>query len=201
VAFQRFAAAISLPEKIIKIMKNTIFATVILVALFAGVSCKKDGSNPGSGGSNNLPFTAAPAGLTGNWASGFTSMTQLVDVYTGELLGGAWMSGKFFKITSSGKGAEFYYTAETQFTQAATKATGNIAFDEGSTSTEGSFVFYAAWAHYNGWGTTSVNRDATKDELANSLTRRYYYRMEGQWLRIQPDEQVNEFSSSFEQIN
>lgn len=182
-------------------MKNTIVATFILVALFAGVGCKKDGSNPGSGGSNNLPYTAAPTGLAGNWSSGYVSMTQLIDVYTGKNVGNAWQSGKFFKITSSGKGAEFYYSVETQFTQAATKATGNIAFDEGSTSTEGSFVFYAAWGHYNGYGTTSVDRDATKDELANSLTRRYYYKMEGNWLRIQPDEQVNEFSSSFEQIN
>ncbi|HRH59330.1 MAG TPA: hypothetical protein PL045_02110, partial [Chitinophagaceae bacterium] len=97
--------------------------------------------------------------------------------------------------------AEFYYTAETQYLQAATKVTGTIAFDEGSTSAEGSFVFYAGWAHYNGWGTTPVNRDATEDELNNNLTARYYYKLQGQWLRIEPGGPVNDYSSSFEQIN
>jgi hypothetical protein len=32
-------------------------------------------------------------------------MTQLVDVYTGKLVGNAWLSGKFFKITQDGKNA------------------------------------------------------------------------------------------------
>ena len=80
------------------------------------------------------------------------------------------------KITADGKNAEFYYTVETQYTKAATKAIGNIAFDEGSTLTEGSLTFYAGWAHYNGWGTTTVNRDATDQELSNNLTRKFYYK-------------------------
>jgi hypothetical protein len=128
-------------------------------------------------------------------------MTDLYDVYTGKWVGNAWLSGKVFHITSDGKNAEFYYTVETQYMQAATKVAGNIAFDEGSTATEGSFTFYAGWAHYNGWGTTSVNRDATADELSNNLTRKYYYKMERQWLKIEPDGPVNDYTSSFEQIN
>jgi hypothetical protein len=181
-------------------MKNTILATLILVALSAGTSCKKDNSHPG-GSTSGLPSTPAPQGLANNWANGYASMTELINVYTGKVVGNAWVSGRFFKITSNGKNAEFYYSVETQYMQAATKATGNIAFDEGSTATEGVFTFYADWGHYNGWGTTSVNRDATKDELKNNLTRRYYYRMDGEWLRIEPDGPVNDYSSSFEQIN
>lgn len=179
--------------------KNIIVATLLLVAVAAFTSCKKDSAKPAT--NFDLPSTPAPQGLSGNWANGFASLLQLYNVYTGKLVGSAWQSGKAFKITADGKNAEFYYTVETQYTQAATKAVGNIAFDDGSTATEGSFVFYAGWAHYNGWGTTSVNRDATADELSNNLTRRYYYKMEGEWLRIQPDEPVNEYSSSFEQVN
>ncbi|MEP7318696.1 MAG: hypothetical protein ABI921_08135 [Panacibacter sp.] len=180
-------------------MKNIIFAALLLAALATGTSCKKDSNEPGT--NYDLPATPAPAGLTGNWASGFASMLQLYDVYNGDLIGPSWQSGKFFKITAGGKSAEFYYTAETQYLQSATKAVGTIAFDAGSTTTEGSFTFYAGWAHYNGWGTTTINRDATVDELSNNLTARYFYKMEGQWLRIQPGEPVNEYSSSFEQIN
>ncbi len=181
-------------------MKNITLATLLFVTLTIAVAgCKKDNAHPGS--DSGLPHTAAPDGLAGNWASGYVSMTQVVDVYTGQIVGNAWQSGKLFKITADGKNAEFFYSAETQYLQSATKATGTIAFDEGSTSAAGSFTFYAAWAHYNGWGTTTVNRDATKEELSNNLTRKYYYRMEGDWLRIEPDAPVNDYSSSFEQIN
>ena len=85
--------------------------------------------------------------------------------------------------------------------QAATKAVGNMAFDEGSTATEGSFIFYAGWAHYNGWDTIAVNKDVTLDRLFNNLTRKFYYKKEAQWLRIEPDGPVNDYTSSHEQIN
>lgn len=179
-------------------MKNLMTATLLFVALTMS-SCGKDSSLPST--DFNTPATNAPTGLTGNWASGFASMTQLVDVYTGKYAGNAWQSGKFFKITQDGKNAEFYYTAESEYLQSATKAIGTIAFDEVSTDTEGSFTFYAGWAHYNGWGTTTVNRDASADELQNNLTAKYYYKKEGAWLRINPGEPVNQYSSSFEQIN
>jgi len=65
--------------------------------------------------------------------------------------------------------------------QAATKAVGNMAFDEGS------FIFYAGWTHYNGWGTIAVNEDATSRELSNNLTRKFYYKKEFQWFKIEPD--------------
>jgi hypothetical protein len=137
-------------------MKNIILATLLTVAIATGTGCKKDSSQPGT--NYDLPATPAPSGLTGNWSSGFGSLLQLYNAYTGDLIGPTWQSGKFFKITADGKNAEFYYIAETQYMQSATKAVGTIAFDAGSTATEGSFTFYAGWAHYNGWGTTNVNR-------------------------------------------
>ena len=179
--------------------RNIILATLLLVALFTGTSCKKEHTSPNA--NFDTPATPPPGGLEGNWASGFSSMLELYDVYTGKSVGPAWQSGKAFSFTTDGKKAEFYYTFETQYTQAATKAIGTIAFDEGSTATEGSFTFYAGWAHYNGWGTTNVNRDASKEELSNTLTAKYYYRMDGQWLRIQPGGPVNDYSSSFERVN
>jgi hypothetical protein len=180
--------------------RNVILAALLLLTLFTATSCKKEHTGPG--GDYNTPATPPPAGLQGNWASGFANMIELHDVYTGEIIGPGWQSGKVFTFTADGKNAEFYYTAETELMQSATRAVGTIAFDEGSTAEEGSFTFYAGWAHYNGWGTTRVNRDATKAELANQLTGRYSYRMEGDWLRLQPGEPpVSPSASSFQPIN
>lgn len=169
--------------------------------LFLATSCEKDSKIDDVNNSCNKPASATPAGLTGNWASGYSSMTQLVDVYNGKYVGNAWVSGKFFKFTGNGNGAEFYYTAQAQYAQTATKATGSIFFDAGSTAAEGSFTFYPCWGHYKGWGSINVDRDATSTELENNLTVKYFYKTEGQWLRIQPNGPVNAFSSSFNLVN
>lgn len=182
-------------------MKKLLTISMALVALILSQGCEKDSSSPSGEACNNLPHTAAPAALTGNWASGYTSLTQVVDVYDGRYLGNTWQSGKFFKITADGKNAEFYYMAQSQLAQTATKATGTIAFDAGSTAQEGSFTFHACWGHYKGWGTTTVDRDASESEVKNNLTARYFYRVEGQWLRIQPGGPVNDFTSSFKLVN
>lgn len=184
-------------------MKKFLSFSILMTALLLGTGCKKDKKNqvPPNESCNNLPHTAAPEGMAGNWASGYASFTEVVDVYDGHVVGNAWQSGKFFKITDDGRNAEFYYMAQSQYSQTATKATGTISFDEGSTAEEGSFTFNACWAHYKGWGSTIVDRDATEAELSNNLTKKYYYRVEGEWLRIEPNGPVNEFSSSFEMVN
>jgi hypothetical protein len=181
-------------------MKKIIFTVMAITTLLLSTGCEKD-ENAAEGGDCNLPATAAPAGLAGNWANGFTSMTKLIDVYNGQWVGNTWQSGKFFKITGNGNNAEFYYMAQSQYSQTATKATGTIAFDAGSAASEGSFTFYPCWAHYKGWGNIVVDRDATPSELTNNLTVKYFYRMEGRWLRIQPNGPVNDYSSSFEIVN
>lgn len=174
-------------------------ATIALL-LFA-VSCEKEKDGGANVQDCNKPASTVPSGLAGNWASGYASMNQLIDVYNGKYLGNAWVSGKFFKFTNNGKGAEFYYTAQSQYAQTATKAIGSVFFDAGSTATEGSFTFYPCKAHYKGWGSISVDRDATEAEIADNLTVKYYYRMDGQWLRIQPKGPVNDYSSSFNSVN
>jgi hypothetical protein len=182
-------------------MKKVLLNTFVMATLLFTASCDPEVIEEGSDPSCNKPVSAAPSGLAGNWASGYSSMTQLVDVYNGRYVGNAWVSGKFFKFTNNGKGAEFYYTAQAQFAQTATKATGSVSFDAGSTANEGSFTFYPCWGHYNGWGSIRVDRDATASEIENNLTVKYFYRMEGQWLRIQPNGPVNDFSSSFRMVN
>lgn len=182
-------------------MKKFLSISIVMATLFMGSGCEKEDGTPSGEACNDLPHSAAPAGLTGNWASGYASLTQLVDVYNGQYVGNAWQSGKFFKITGDGRNAEFYYMAQSQFAQTATKATGTIAFDAGSTGQEGSFTFHACWAHYKGWGTSIVDRDATQEELNNVFTRKYFYRVEGQWLRIEPGGAVNNFTSSFKLVN
>ena len=182
-------------------MKKSSIILVAFAALLFTTSCKKSDKQDVPDTSCSKPATAPPAGLTGNWASGYSSMTQLVDVYNGKYVGNAWVSGKFFKFNNNGKGSEFYYSAQSQYAQTATKATGSLFFDAGSTATEGSFTFYPCWAHYKGWGSVIVDRDATEAELENNLTVKYYYKTEGQWLRIQPNGPVNAFSSSFKPVN
>ena len=179
-------------------MKKIFFLSLTALIMFS--SCEKD-DVLGGNDSCDLPHTAAPAGLRGGWANGFTNFTQIVDAYNGDILGHTWSSAKYFKFTADGRDAEFYYMAQSQYSQSATKAVGTIAFDAGSTEESGSFTFYACKAHYKGWGSTMVDRDATEEELQNNLTARYYYEMQGEWLRIQPGGPVNDYSSSFRIVN
>lgn len=176
---------------------------IICLMAVSVISCKKESNGtPGGNSSCGKPSTATPAGLNGNWASGYGSFLEVIDTYNGNRLGSAWASGKFFKFTNNGKGAEFYYMVESQAFQSATKATGTIAFDAGSTAEEGSFTFYPCWAHYKGWSTsTTVDRDATATELEDNLTIKFFYIIDGNWLRIEPNNEVNEFSSSFSLVD
>jgi hypothetical protein len=174
-------------------MKKIFLFSVMAALLSLVSSCEKDGA----GGSCDLPHNAAPEGLQGAWINGFTNFTQIRDAYNGEVLGHTWSSAKYFNFTSNGKGAEFYYMAKGQYSQSGTYAKGTISFDEGSTDESGSFVFHACKAHYKGYGSQVVDRDATDEELRNNLSGRYYYEMQGQWLRIEPGGPVNDYSSSF----
>ena len=178
-------------------MKKFLGISVLLAALFVGTGCEKD--NDVTASCDN-PHTAAPSGMAGNWSSGYSSFTEVVDTYDGHYLGNAWQSGKFFHITHDGLGAEFYYMASSQYSQAATKATGTISFAAGSDAQSGSFTFHPCYAHYKGYGTSSVDRDATESEL-NNLTVTYQYMIDGDWLRIQPNGPVNDFSGSFKLVN
>lgn len=179
-------------------MKKIFLFSLFAVLLVGASSCEKEG---GLGGSCDLPHNSAPAGLQGGWANGFTNRTQIIDVYNGQWLGNTWSSAKYFNFTSDGKSAEFYYMAQGQYFKSATYAKGTIEFDEGSTAESGSFTFYACKAHYKGWGNPSVDRDATDDELHNNLTGKYYYEMQGEWLRISPNGPVGQYTSSFRRVD
>jgi len=180
-----------------------LFLFSLLAMLHVAVSsCEKLSVNGDMGsGSCDLPHTTAPAVLNGGWANGFTNSTQIIDAYNGNILGYTWSSAKYFSFTQDGKGAEFYYMAKGEYFQSATYAKGTIEFDEGATEQSGSFTFHACKAHYKGWGTSVVDRDATDEELHNSLTHRYYYEMQGNVLRIDPAGPVNDYSSSFNRVD
>src|SRR3954470_9283659 len=110
--------------------RNFILAALLLVVVIAGTSCKKDHNDPII---PDTPATPPPSGFeTGTYANGFRNMIDLVDVYTGKVVGPGWKSGAAYSFTADGNNADFYYTAGGQYMQAATKATGSIAFDEGS---------------------------------------------------------------------
>lgn len=147
-----------------------------------------------------LPKTYSPSALVGEWASGYANFTEVIDAYNGRFLGNTWQSGKYFKITDDGRNSEFYFMAKSLFASTATKAVGTIRFDVGSTAQSGAFTFLALKAHYNGWGSASVDRDATESELKNNLTGKYHYRMEDGWLRIEPGKEPGPYASSFKRL-
>lgn len=169
-------------------MKKVLIALAVIVAA-AGAGCKKD-NDDSAAVSCNLPSTAVPASITGKWANGYNSSTQLVNTYNGQFLGNAWQSGKYFSFSADGKYAEFYYLANAGLTSStATKVTGTVTFNV----PEGSFVFHACQGHYRGWqnGIMTVDRDATAAELANNLTQKYFYSFETTggitWMQIRFD--------------
>ena len=194
-------------------MKKLVFAVGIALLMLNACSCDGgSGSNTNNNNNNSidpdsLPRTTVPADLEGDWANGYTSYVDVVDRYTGQYLQSAWQSGKFFRFKANGD-AEFYYMAEGYTINAATKAEGTVAFDAGSTAQSGSFTFYAAKAHYNGWnnGAKDVDRDATAKECRENLTTKYYYTNyepgDGKrWLRIEPGAEPTQYTSSFKKVD
>lgn len=165
-------------------MKKIFYLLVVLAAI---AGCKKDKDGGSNEVSCNLPSTIVPAEMAGNWANGYNSSTQLVDTYNGQYLGNAWQSGKFFHFSEDGKYAEFYYMANSGLSSStATRVIGTVTFDE----EEGSFIFHGCKGHYKGWqnGRLTVDRDATKEEVENYLTQKYFYSFEetggNLWMQI-----------------
>jgi len=151
-------------------MKAYILSMGVLLTMFFSACKKNDG---GPGGSCSLPSTSVPSELVGNWASGYNSSTDILDAYSGQYLGNAFQSGKYFHFENDGQNAEFYYMVNGgTYSSAATRAIGTVEFLE-----DHSFIFHACKAHYKGWqnGALRVDRDATNEEIANGITRKYYY--------------------------
>jgi len=179
-------------------MKDILVLTTILaILLFAGSWTMKDQKTI----DNTLPTTTTPKEMIGGWSSGYASFTQVVDAYNGRVLGNTWQSGKYIEITPDGKNAEFYIMMQSRYSSFATQMSGSIRFDAESTNSRGSFTFLALKAHYKGFGSTKVDRDATTEELKKNLTCKYYYRMDGEWLRIEPGAEPNDYSSSFRKVS
>ena len=148
-----------------------------------------------------LPRTYSPAKLVGEWASGYTSFSEVIDAYHGRYLGNAWQSGEYFKITDDGRNSELYFMAKSQYTSSATMARGTIRFDVGSTAESGAFTFLALKGHYKGWGSVQVDREATVAELKADVSGKYYYHMEDGVLRIEHGGEPGPSASSFKKLS
>lgn len=148
-------------------MKKLGYVLVVLLGITAA-ACKKENSSP-----CNLPSTQVPEDVTGNWVSGFTNFTQVIDVYNGQYLGNTWQSGKYLHLERDGKHAELYIMFEGQGLQASTKAEGTVTFDEDA----GTFQFHVCKAHYKGWsnGSMQTDRDATASEKADLTNNLQFY--------------------------
>ena len=157
-------------------MKTSFSFSACMLLLAAIVSCTKSSGEGIKKTRCNLPSTATPANLAGNWANGYNSSTNLVDAYSGAYVANAFQSGKYFHFDADGKYAEFYYLANAGTSQStATKATGTVEF-----LSDNSFIFHACQAHYKGWrnGLLVLDRDATDQEVSGAgLTQKYYYDM------------------------
>jgi len=147
-----------------------------------------------------LPKTYAPPKLVGGWSNGYNSFNQVVNAYDGRQLGNTWQSGRYFKITDDGRNSEFYFMTKSLSSSSAVKAVGTIRFDVGSTEQSGGFTFLALKAHYKGWGSVSVDRDATEAELRNDLSGKYVYEMVDGRLQIEPGDEPGSNTGSFKKI-
>ena len=147
-----------------------------------------------------LPKTYSPSKLVGGWASGYTNFSQIVDAYEGGQAGNAWQGGRYFKITDDGRNSEYYFMVKDEYSSSATKATGTIRFDVGSTENSGAFTFLALKGHYKGWGSVKVDRNASELELKNNLTGKYYYHMENGTMRIEAGAEPGQDASNFKKI-
>jgi hypothetical protein len=183
-------------------MKIALVASLLAALLVIQAGCIKSADMDGLVRSGcRLPHNAAPTGLKGDWASGFSSYNQIVDAFNGNIMGYNWDSAGFFSFTDNGEGAECYIIAKGPDAQTATKAIGSVEFDAGATAESGSFVFHACRARCKSWGNPTFDRNATDAELRNTLTRRYYYEMEGDVLRIEVGGPPHQNSSSFARID
>ena len=176
-----------------KLVLPGVFAALLLTScgLAMGDQCMID---------MTLPKTYAPAKLVGGWASGYTSFTQIVDAYDGRYAGDSWQGGRYFRITDDGRNSEMYLMVKDQYTSSATKATGTIRFDVGSTENSGAFTFLALKAHYKGWGSVKVDRDASQLELKNNLSGKYYYHVENGTMRIEAGTEPGKDASAYKKI-
>lgn len=166
-------------------------------------SCKKDKGGNGGGNCNN-PSTSVPAQVVGSWVNGYTSFTQVLDAYTGKILGNTWQSGRYLHLESNGKNAELYIFGGSQFSEFATKVQGTVTFNEANES----FQFHVCSAHYKGWqnGAKTVDRDATeaeKQQLTENLQFFYGFETSGgtTWFQLFFISNPNGSPTSFRKTN
>jgi hypothetical protein len=183
-----------------KFMRKLFLYSVLIVVLLGHSGCVKSVGMDGLVRSGcKLPHNAAPAELQGGWGHNVSSYNQLSNAYFGDIAACPWPSAMYFSFTDDGTGVEFYQMTNSQAAQSALKAIGTIEFDEGATAQSGSFTFHACCAHVKSWGTSVVDRNATDEEVQN-VSGTYYYKMQGEWLRIQSGGPMNDQTSSFQEI-
>ena len=177
-------------------MKNILVLTTVLLALLSFGSWTLNDQETVD---NTFPTTTTPPAMVGEWASGYSSHTQVTETYNCDIPSASEQS-RYLKITPDGRNAALYLTSQSQSSTFATQMTGTIRFDAESTNSRGSFTFLALKVHLKGFGSSKIDRDATEEELKKIFTRKYYYRMDGDWLRIEPNGEPNDFSSSFRKL-
>lgn len=133
-----------------------------------------------------LPNTVAPAELVGDWAAQKPGSPV---VYKGEGATG----DEYLHLSRNGRNAVLF---ETLPDGRRAKLTGTIRFDAESTNGRGSFHFLPLAAEDVA---EQKSRIASAD-LATIATITYHYRMDADWLRIEPAGEPTDESRTFKRI-
>lgn len=142
-----------------------------------------------------LPNTTTPSEMVGEWVNTYGSINETITAYKGTALRRNRPFSQQLKITPDGTNCELVLAA-TDDESGSTETAGTIRFDPGSSNSRGSFTFLALTGEFKDGGNND-EREATKEELRTSLTRKYQYRMDGNWLRIEPAGEPTDNSLSF----
>lgn len=165
----------------VKTMKKLFYSLALGAAVLAA-ACEKDNAT-----NCDLASSSVPAAVAGNWVNGYTSFTQIVDAYNGQILGSTWKSGRFMHLEPNGKNAELYIMGGSMYSEFATRVQGTVTLNEAAKTLE----FHVCSAHYKGWqnGSLTVNRDATageREDLTHNLRFNYDFVTSGNttWLQL-----------------
>src|SRR3954447_19355553 len=108
-------------------MKKSVLLLVI-VAVIAATSCKKEASNPNEPIPSNSPHTDVPSTIRGNWMMGSFSMTEYWDQNPADYLGNALEIAIAFSFNEDGTYTQYFSSSyvilgQTNYQQAVTKGT------------------------------------------------------------------------------
>lgn len=148
-----------------------------------------------------LPNSATPIEMVGNWADASAGKLEVLNTGSGANVDTARRVGKTFRITANGQNCETCLILKSEDSVCITKIAGTIRFEGESTNSRGAFRFLALKGNGNSQGCTNIDRVLSPQELKEFSNRKYYYRMDGEWLRVETDKEPDDNSIGLRKTN